>query len=632
MATMSDGHGPDHRRPRGRFFFLQNFEALVDAVRHVATVGTAPGRDGFHPAQLGRDEKAWCQSADWIKTELEAGRLKPKRCTGPADGPVPCVSDRVLARDIVDVQLAPIEAALPPDVRGHRKGSSTWMVQHEIDHVIKGMRNPTIVIGDCVGHFEAIKSDVAIDIAADHGVADEVIDWMSFWYAVQPAKYEGLIRSIGWAPLCASAYLRPLDDLAAASATFYRRVGDDIFAAFTDDDSALEFLCRAEDTLGELGLRLHNAGEKATYIGGADGRFRYLGIEYNQRVAHPAGYALDRLLEKLLKASAKKEPLEPILKGFAGQYTVAAGSPRFEDAADLIQAEWPGLSKLDVLVEEIAEHDSRRLQRHHRLSRAGARNRGSGHQATRLPHREPGTGEDPVTGATPTATAAPVTTMPVPASLARSSARRVLEDALASAPDEMEHLRRLHPGELWRVISASGWTFATISEALGVVRRLRAYRRLNYTTWDAFCRLHLAEDSAFVDRVILVGLATLDAFASGGVDVAWSFQHRQSAEDLEDRVPRLPLGLMRALAGIQSDKFWVQKLASFVLSLVAMGLISSRSGKDCVREAVARAVREVKRGPGRRRARVRWQARMKNGMAINQDLEIIVARRWATGR
>ncbi len=602
---------------------VRDFDVLVRVIQNVATSGTRAGIDGYLPSQLGKSREEWTQSAAAFAAQWTEGRLSPKPCVGPIDEPVPAVSDRIAGSYILATELPGVERALPPDVRGHRPGGRALDVLADVRLLVSGMPDATLVVGDLDGCFESVPRERALDVLRGHDIAQWALHWIERFYDTQGSRFPGIIRGIPWAALVVSAYLRPFDDLAAAASRWSSRYGDDFVLAFDSDTGARAFLDDARYMLGNLGLHLHEDGGKAVYVGPVTGDFRLLGIDFEAGVAHPPQKKLDELLDALEAADERGADLRPILAGRAGYWSAAAGSPRIEEVTAQIRARHAGLPRLDRMVETAALRAEDRRQK--RRDKARARPRLPEPQPSKpQPPSPPGehqVGDDP--SAAPPVVTGVHCTGPEPAGRCTPSARprmAVVEDGLLDLDLFIENVPRLHPGELWRAMSRDGWGFVTHAEKLAEVRSLRLYRSLGFRTWTAFCELHLAEDPAFVDRVTLVGLAALDAFATRGEDIGFSFRSRfHTDETVEQEFPTLPIGLLRALSAVRTEKEYWKSLTAKTLSLVASGRVSARQAKLGVKRSTWAAIRQTGRGRPKN-TRVRWYMRTRSGTRIDQQL------------
>lgn len=519
----------------------------------------------------------------------------------------------MIGRYLLDVELRQVEIGLCPDVHGHRRDHSVQMVLRDVAEIVRKMPRYWLVVADIERFFERVPVAAALDRLLQHDVPGWVVAWIRRFHKKQGDRYPGMTRGISWSALLSSLYLEPFDLLAQQRSLIYRRVGDDIIAVVRDRDEADALVSEACATLADLGLSFHADGHrKALHVAPVAAPFQFLGVDFEGGLAHPPEARIDALVGSL-QACGDDDARRTTLAGWAGHYLVCASSPRLLECSQALQRRWPHLPSLDQLVERAATRAHLREHRNWDRARALGMTRLRATATTR-PTGNSSLRAHPRPVAVPGSPGS-LKSVPVAAGSRAASSRRPAEDYIELVlPHQVSQLPRLDPGELWALAGSSGWSFIMLAETLDLIARRRLYRRLGFTSWSAFCRLWLAEDPQLVRRVVLVGLAALDATATEGERVA--FEPGARSYDEIGLVHPPPVGLLKKLVVLRSDGVWAWGQRSSMLHFVATGLASSTEAKRSVSRSIRRACR---RSRSSRAGRVRWWLKLSDGTVIDEN-------------
>jgi hypothetical protein len=470
--------------------------------------------------------------------------------------------DAVVARVIERRLRRILEPLLPREFAAVRSGSSVQALNARIAKAVKDGPHATILRLDHADCFESINPDPALTQLETMAVPDYVLAYLREFYRVNAGLVYGLGRGPAFCPIIALVYLLPVYRLLRSHASWVAWTGDD-FAAATDEAGARYLHDAVAAETAKLGLRLSTKPGKR-YLGPATGAWSFGGLEYENLRAHPKGGATEHLISKIKKAEETGgdiEAMNSIQAGWAGHYVLAVTSPEIIKLSNQLQAEFgPGIRRLtDLMLLTLARMYDRLY-----VPRTEKKKEDPNHprDGSRLPLSS--------------SSSSSARGSPFPRAACMSQGAGPQTPVPWDQQDSLdllyhpERTRPLHPSELRVVTGMTSADYVTWAEHLDLVLRSCAYEALGYSDESTFIRMHLRSDPSDVKRLINVGLLAADV-------------------EREDISVDAPIGLLRALQRVRSNRVWANAMTALLLKLVSLRLVSSRQAKKALRAALSRA-------------------------------------------
>ncbi len=473
------------------------------------------------------------------------------------------------------------------------RGSSVQELAFKILDLVRAHPDAFVVRLDAASCFETIAPQRALDAAEALGVPEQTLEWLRALYGAHGHLFDGVGRGLAFAPVLASAYLLAVYRMFREHAEHVAWVGDDFLVVAGSQADAETVEACAREKFAELGLALHE-GDKH-YVGPARGTWTFAGVSFDGLKVRPKAGATDSLIAKV-----KNKPLErakEISAGWAGQYLPAFASPEVVDVTRRLIAEFgPDFPKPYDLMLNAAIRVCRRVHMPRRDIENGVRG------SRRASSLSPGPSLS-----SPSHIASPSTGMAASVGTPKGdpSSQGVAAQQLAHLPpgtvpdsfDSVVHPERFAPMP-WRTFCTAvlrdSANFVSVTEDVETAVRERHFRGLGYPTVDGFYLDMLGMDPVTARRMLRVGYHAREHFEADPTD------------------PRdAPLGLLKALLRVRSERHWAFVMTTLLLDLVALGHVSSNEAQRATRRALRRAHKEAsltRRTKTKRKAPARWWA------------------------